>query len=241
MVAASKLRRAQERILGARPFAQHMLRVLNGLALRVDPSAHPLLAPPGSHRGRTLLFVVTADKGLCGSFNTNIVKAAGGFVTKDPDREVALGLVGRKGRDFFKPRGFDVRYEIVNLFAGLSFNDAQAVAEVAIEEYTAGEIDSVYLVYNEFKSVMQQRVVVERLLPIAQLVEDDTSVDAAADGESLVDYLYEPGPQKIFDDLLPHHVEVQVLSRPPGIGCGGARGPHDRHGRRDEELGRAHR
>ncbi len=217
MLAASKLRRAQDRALGARPFAQQMLRVLNGLAARVDPSVHPLLSAPAVRAGRALIFVVTADKGLCGSFNTNIIKMASGFVTQDPDREVAIGLVGRKGRDFFKARGFDVRYEIVNLFARLSFADAQAVAEAAIEEFTSGKIDSVYLVYNEFKSVLQQRVVVERLLPIARLTDKTGAADAADDGvdaagpsEPLIDYLYEPVAQQIFDDLIPHHVEVQV-------------------------------
>ena len=116
MVAASKLRRAQERILAARPFANEMLRVLNGLAARVDPTAHPLLAMPDEQRkaASTLLFVITADKGLCGSFNTNIIKGAGAFVTERAEREVALGLVGRKGRDFFRRRGFDVRCELIN-------------------------------------------------------------------------------------------------------------------------------
>ena len=217
MVAASKLRRAQDRALGARPFAQQMLRVLNGLAARVDPSVHPLLSAPAVRAGRALIFVVTADKGLCGSFNTNIIKMASGFVTQDPDREVAIGLVGRKGRDFFKARGFDVRYEIVNLFARLSFADAQAVAEAAIEEFTGGQIDSVYLGYNEFESILQQRVVVERLLPIARLTDKTDAADAADDGvdaagpsEPPIDYLYEPVAQQIFDDLIPHHVEVQV-------------------------------
>ena len=217
MVAASKLRRAQDRALGARPFAQQMLRVLNGLAARVDPSVHPLLSAPAVRAGRALIFVVTADKGLCGSFNTNIIKMASGFVTQDPDREVAIGLVGRKGRDFFKARGFDVRYEIVNLFARLSFADAQAVAEAAIEEFTGGQIDSVYLVYNEFESILQQRVVVECLLPIARLTDKTDAADAADDGvdaagpsEPPIDYLYEPVAQQIFDDLIPHHVEVQV-------------------------------
>ena len=216
MVAASKLRRAQERVLGARPFAPHMLRVLNGLAWRADPSAHSLLTEHGIRTGRTLLFVITADKGLCGSFNTNIIKTAGNFAVEDPGREVALGLVGRKGRDFFRRRGFDVRYENVNLFAKLSFNDAQAIAEVAINEYTSERVDAGYLVYNEFKSVLQQRVVVERLLPIGRLAIDDPAEwdklgePVAAAAESPVDYLYEPAPQQIFDELLPHHVEIQV-------------------------------
>ena len=119
MVAASKLRRAQERIQQARPFATQMLRVLNSLATRVDPALHPLLDERTTPKagGRVLLFVITADRGLCGSFNTNVIKSSGQFITENPGRQVALGLVGRRGRDYFARRGFEVRYEQVNLFA----------------------------------------------------------------------------------------------------------------------------
>jgi F-type H+-transporting ATPase subunit gamma len=203
MVSASKLRRAQERIVNARPFARKMLSVLNSLAARVDPAAHPLLASPAETAGRTLLIVITADKGLCGSFNTNVIKAASGFSKESAARQVALGLVGRKGRDFFRRRGFDVRYEDVGLFSALKLSHAQAVAARAIEEFTAGRVSSVYLVYNEFKSVMNQHVVVERLLPIAKLEEGPGS-------EPGIDYLYEPSPEAIIGELLPKHVESQI-------------------------------
>ena len=208
MVSASKLRRAQERIVNARPFAQKMLSVLNSLAARVDPSAHPLLAERDPGDGRTLLIVITADKGLAGSFNTNIVKAASQFATETPGRQVAMGLVGRKGRDFFRRRGFDVRYEDVGLFSALKLSHAQAVAARAIEEFTAGRVSSVYLVYNEFKSVMTQRVIVERLLPIAKL--EDTPATAPAGSGPGIDYLYEPSPEAIIGELLPKHVESQI-------------------------------
>ena len=124
MVAASRLRRAQERIQQARPFATQMLRVLNSLATRVDPGSHPLLDERLEKRagGKVLLFVITADRGLCGSFNTNAIKAAGNFITEDAGRQVALGLIGRRGRDFFARRGFEVRYEQVNLFQALQFD-----------------------------------------------------------------------------------------------------------------------
>ena len=218
MVAASKLRRAQDRVIGARPFASQMLRVLNSLASRVEPSAHPLLAMRDEARpgARTLLIVITADKGLCGSFNTNIIKGAGGFIARSVGREVALGLVGRKGRDFFRRRGFDVRYEQVGLFQQIRYADAQSIARAAIEAFTSGQADSVYLVYNEFKSVMQQRVVVERLLPIprfddaAHLQTEEKLTAARAVGPG-IDYLYEPLPEQIFRDLLPRHVEVQIF------------------------------
>src|SRR3954470_5122970 len=171
MVAASRLRRAQERIQAARPFAVEMLRVLNSLASRVDPAAHPLLDERRAQRagGKSLLFVITADRGLCGSFNTNAIKAASTFIVEDPAREVALGLVGRRGRDYFARRGFEVRYEQVNLFAALQFAHAKSIADAAVEAFTTGQADSVYLVYNEFRSVLSQRIVVERLLPIPRL------------------------------------------------------------------------
>jgi len=203
MVSASKLRRAQERVVNARPFARKMLSVLNSLAARVDPSAHPLLAAPAETTGRTLLIVITADKGLCGSFNSNVIKAANVFAGGSTARQVALGLVGRKGRDFFRRRGFDVRYEDVGLFSALKLSHAQAIAARAIEEFTAGRVSSVYLVYNEFKSVMTQHVIVERLLPIAKL-EDGPGAEPG------IDYLYEPSPEVIIGELLPKHVESQI-------------------------------
>jgi F-type H+-transporting ATPase subunit gamma len=208
MVSASKLRRSHERIVNARPYAQKMLSVLNSLAARVDPSAHPLLAERASD-ARTLLIVITADKGLAGSFNTNVVKAANLFANETPGRQVAMGLVGRKGRDFFRRRGFDVRYEDVGLFSALKLSHAQAIAARAIEEFTAGRVSSVYLVYNEFKSVMTQRVALERLLPIAKLEEAAGGANPAA-GPG-VDYLYEPSPEAIIGELLPKHVESQIF------------------------------
>jgi len=208
MVAASRLRRAQERILSARPFAQQMLRVLNRVASRVPSTVHPLLAEPGAEAapGRTLLVVITADRGLCGSFNTNIIKEAAKFITEHAGREVALALVGRKGRDYFRRHGFDVRYEDVGVFQNVRFSHAQAIARAAIEAFTSG-VASVTLVYNEFKSVLQQRVVVERLLPIPR---GDVLTEPAPDTPG-VEYLFEPSPAEIFTDLLPRHVEVQVF------------------------------
>ena len=203
MIAASRLKRAQDRVIAARPFAQRMLRVLNGLVSSVEQDMHPLLRVPAAD-GQPLLIVITGDRGLSGSFNSNVIKATGQFIVNEGrDRQIALGLIGRKGRDFFRRRGFDVRYESVGIFQRLSFNDAKEIANVAIDEFTSGRASSVYLVYNEFKSVMSQRIVVERLLPIPRL-------EGTEGGASSVDYLYEPEPQSIFRDLLPRHVQVQV-------------------------------
>src|SRR3954467_15089095 len=218
MVAASRLRRAQERIQSARPFATEMLRVLNSLASRVDPASHPLLDERRVPRaaGNSLLFVITADRGLCGSFNTNAIKAASTFIVEDAAREVALGLIGRRGRDFFARRGFEVRYEQVNLFQALQFAHAEQIARAAMEEFIEGRVDSVYLVYNEFKSVIQQRIVVERLLPIPRLELEPTTpqpgvyVGGAPVGVPQTDYLYEPAPAELFNTLIPRHVEVQA-------------------------------
>jgi len=209
MVAASKLRRAQERIQHARPYALQMLRVLHSLASRVDPAAHPLLDDRATPRanGRVLLIVITADRGLCGSFNTNVIKSAATYITDNADRQVALGLVGRRGRDYYARRGFEVMYEQVNLFARLSYEDAQAIATAAMEAFVGGEVDSVFLVYNEFKSVMQQRVVVEQLLPIKR-IGVDVQVDESG---AKIDYLYEPEPKELFAHLIPSHVEIQVF------------------------------
>ena len=204
MIAASRLKRAQDRIVAARPFAQRMLSVLNGLVSRVDQDLHPLLRIPEQSSGPTLLIVVSGDRGLSGSFNSNVIKAAGQFITTEGQgREVALGLIGRKGRDFFRRRGFDVRYEAAGIFQRLSFGHAADIANSAIEEFTSGRVASVYLVYNEFKSVMTQKLVVERLLPIPRL-------EPEAGAAPSVDYIFEPAPEQIFSDLLPRHVQVQV-------------------------------
>ena len=222
MVAASKLRRAQERIMNARPYAVQMQRVLGSVAARVDPSIHPLLTSREiGPESRTLLIVVTADKGLCGGFNTNVMKAGSAFLAASA-QPVTLGLVGRKGREFFVRRGFDVMFEQIGIFQKLQYADAQAIAKTAIDAFLSGQVDRVMLVFNEFKSVMTQRVVVDQLLPIVRAdVETAGSATSGSDPKSgsdpgsgdrraQIDYLYEPAPQEIFNQLLPRYVEVQV-------------------------------
>jgi F-type H+-transporting ATPase subunit gamma len=206
MVAASKLRRAQERVLATRPFAIQARRVLASIAARVDQTQHPLLAHrPGVKTGKTMLIVMTSDRGLCGSFNTNIIKAVGVFLRENSGREMTLGLVGKKGREALGRRGFPIRFDYTGLPKVISFAEAEAVAQPAIEDFTSGKVDSVHLIYNEFKSVMQQNLVTEQLLPMAT-VEVTRKEEAAG-----IDYLYEPSPQRIFDELLPRLVEAQIL------------------------------
>jgi len=212
MVAASKLRRAQDRVMGARPYAVQMQRVLRSVASRVDQSIHPLLTVrEEGPESRTLVIVVTADKGLCGSFNTNIIKAGAGYVL-DRAQSCTLGLVGRKGKEYFGRRGYDVMFEQVGIFQKLRFEDARDIAQIAMDAFLEGKVDRVMLIFNEFKSVMTQRVVIDQLLPIAHVDEAGAMAPAAPGGDprAQVDYLYEPEPQEIFNQLLPRYVEVQV-------------------------------
>ena len=214
MVAASKLRRAQERMSAARPYATQLQRVLGSVASRVDSSIHPLLvAREIGPDSRTLVIVVSGDKGLCGSFNTNLIKTASGFVL-DSAQKCALGLVGRKGRDYFGRRGFTVAFEEVGIFQKLSYADAQRIAQTAVDVFIKGEVDRVVLVYNEFKSVMSQRAVVQQLLPVASADVDSAAAASKAEATThlaQVDYLYEPSAQEIFNELLPRYVEIQVF------------------------------
>ena len=207
MVAASKLRRAQQRIISARPYAQQMQRVLASVASRVDPSIHPLLTSRERRPNSvTLVIIVTGDKGLCGSFNTNVIKGAGSYIAGSTE-PCSLGLVGRKGRDFFGRRGFSVLFEQIGIFQKLRFDDAQTIARTAIEAFTSEQVDRVVLVYNEFKSVMTQRMVVDQLLPIAR---GDVEAGEASQPTNQVDYLYEPSAEEIFNQLLPRYIEAQI-------------------------------
>lgn len=205
MVAASKLRRAQERVVATRPFANQARQVLASIASRVDPGVHPLLVRrPGSGTGATLVIAISADRGLCGSFNTNVIKAVGGVLRDNPGRPISLGLVGRKSRDFLGRRGVPVRFDYVNLPKVITYAEAEAIASPAVADFIDGKVDSVHLVYNEFKSVIAQKVVVEQLLPFVP------EPLAAGDAPS-AEYVFEPSPERILDVLLQRLVVAQVL------------------------------
>ena len=200
MVSAAKLRRAQDAMFAARPYARKMMEVLSSMAARAEETAHPLLEQREGER--ILLVLVTADKGLCGGFNANIIRTAVRFLQDKRADAIELELLGRKGRDFFRRRHYRVRSEQVGLFQALRYETGQKIAHGLIKAFTQREVDQVYLVYNEFKSVIQQRVIVERLLPIER--------KAIEPQEPALDYLYEPGPEKIYAEMLPKHVEIQV-------------------------------
>jgi F-type H+-transporting ATPase subunit gamma len=202
MVSAAKLRRATEAVFAARPYSRKMVDVLNSLASRADPTLHPLLWERGQER--QLLVVITSDKGLCGGFNSNILRQAVRVLEEQErqGRQPVVEVVGRKAREFFRRRKWALRAEHVGVFAPLNYNFAQGLARTLIQAFVGNEVDQIHLLYNEFKSVIQQRVVVEQLLPIPRL-----SLDAQ---DTAVDYLYQPDPERIFESLLPKHVEIQV-------------------------------
>ncbi|RPJ62349.1 MAG: ATP synthase F1 subunit gamma [Acidobacteria bacterium] len=201
-VAASKLRRAQDRIFAARPYANRMLAVLNSVATRVDPACHPLLAERDNQR--VMLVVVTSDKGLCGAFNANIIRAAVRYIESDAaNQRLTLALLGRKGVDWFAKRSWPIKHQYLNVSSGVSYSYAQEIARAIVDYYVKSELDSVQLVYNEFKSVIQQRLVIEPLLPIRRLEPKGREV--------FLDYIYEQPPALIFDRLLPKHVETQIF------------------------------
>ena len=213
LVAAAKLRRAQERVVAARPYANTMMRVLGRLAGRAGDYRHPLLDPRGDEHYVAVL--VTSDKGLCGGFNTNLNKAAQQFLREHVDKRVELVTVGRKGRDFFRRRPVDKLREYVNVTAGnVQHADAAEIARDLMEMYTAEDatIDKVFLIYTEFKSVLSQRVTVKQLLPIpTENFEAGAESAATTATPSGLDYIYEQPPAEIFGSLLPRYVETQVF------------------------------
>jgi F-type H+-transporting ATPase subunit gamma len=198
-VSAAKLRRAQERVVSARPYANQLRHVLGNLAGRVQNIEHPLLEVRPEKR--ILLLVVTADRGLCGGFNSNLTKAAQNFL-RQHEGEVRLFTAGRKGRDFFRRRSANIVSEYANFFSKLDVSNARDISAQLIELYSKGEIDAVYITYNEFKSAIQQRIVIEKLLPLASVDFNEKS--------SAVDYIFEQPPQEILNRLLPRYVEIEV-------------------------------
>jgi F-type H+-transporting ATPase subunit gamma len=262
MVSAAKLRRAQERALAARPYAQMLTNVLKSLVARADvydphtgEARHPLLVRRPEQTA--LLIVVSGEKGLAGAFNSNILKAAARFLATKKDKNIDVVALGRKARDYFRRRypqaaesgdtrkgTIQVAAEYVGLMNRAQFAGAREIAERVIDLYTTGKVDSVYIVYNEFKSVISQRLVVDDVLPIRaigeqahEMVEETTEeqlkqrleaarhagvgvrgldtaeVDKKAAGFAAapVDYIYEQAPERLFRDLLPRYVSVQLF------------------------------
>jgi len=202
LVSGARLRRAQDAILAARPYARKLQEVLSDLAARARPGLHALLAE-GAPSGAVDLVVVTGDKGLCGSFNSNAFKRSLAFARERGDGGLrGLHLIGRKGRDLFRRRNLPILSERVDQFRGLNHERASGIARQLCERFTSGATGAVYVVYNEFKSIAQQRVILERLLPVERA--------AFAARRQPPDCLYEPAAEELFARLLPLHVDFQV-------------------------------
>ncbi len=202
VVSAAKLRRAQDRVLAARPYAQIIRRMLGNVA-RAASELHasessPLLAVRPEKRIQ--LLVITADRGLAGAFNSNVIRTAQRFIEEHPGAEIQLELVGRKGRDFFRKRHKSVTGEYTTLFQKLvRYEDALDIARKVTERFRNAEIDSMYVVVNNFKSMMASRLVVTKILP----------VDFSEDREQ-IDYIYEQPPNQLLEGLLPRYIESQI-------------------------------
>ena len=205
MVAASKLRRAQHRILAFRPYGQELRRVLANLSGRVNQSVHPLF----QKRPIKIIqvTVVTSDRGLCGAFNMNVIRKALQLIQKceESAAKVIIGVVGRKGNDYFRRRHWPIRDANVNVFDRLTYEHALEVGLAAVEAFTEGVFDEGYIVYNEFKNVVQQQVVAEKVFPIEPLEEF-----GAAEAQSGGGYLYEPDQEELLAALLPKYAQGQV-------------------------------
>ena len=206
MVAAAKLKRAQDRVTASRPFSGKMSDVLGGLSAKVEGEfSHPLLDPRGDEK--YLIVLISADKGLAGAFNANVIKATQAFLKENPSKQASMIAVGRKGRDFFKRREIELRDEYIGLTGSGQVNHADAVeiANKLIATFTEDtSIDKVFVVFTEFKTVLSQKPVIQQLLPIPRTESDEAESGASAE------YIYEQPPAEIFGRLLPKQVEIQI-------------------------------
>jgi F-type H+-transporting ATPase subunit gamma len=204
MVSAAKLRRAQEAVTAARPYAAKMQQVLSSLALREEAEAHPLLM--AREKNRALVVLMTADRGLCGGFNANISKAAERFIRANEAgfADYELTIIGRKGRDVLKNRpGMKIGKVYEQITSSISYPTAALIGQEIIEAYVAGNYDAVFIVFNAFRSAISQDATVQQLLPVVPRPQDE--------GAPAIDYIYEPGRAEVLAQILPKHIEVQIF------------------------------
>jgi F-type H+-transporting ATPase subunit gamma len=209
MVAAAKLRRAQEGVIAARPYAKGLQHLMRHIAARVDVTGHPLFSREQS--GKVAVIVVTSDRGLCGGFNTNIIRSAGNFIDEKyaagkADGRLSVFCIGRKGAEFFQKNRYPVKEKYIGVANSMKFETVRDIADTVIAGYLAGEYDRVDVIYNEFKSIVQQRIAIEQYLPIPP--------EAAAPGALKhllpVNYIYEPSKEQILEELLPRHLRFKL-------------------------------
>ena len=203
MVSAAKLRRAQEKVLAARPYSS-VLREMMASILGNEPEDSPALAHPLLARrkeDRILVLLLSGDKGLCGAFNSNVICRSQQFLAERSSAEVEMELIGRKGRDFYRRRNVSIAGEWINIFNNVDFPACRKISRNIISRFTRREVDAVYLIFNEFKSVMRQTLIADRLLPVQV---------SASEGSGSFEYLYEQPAPEIFRTLLPRYVDVAV-------------------------------
>ena len=206
MVSTARLRRAKERAIAAGPYARAMTEVLRDVAGQAGEVSHPLL--DARDRETTLLVLITSDRGLCGAFNTNLIKAAQQFVADADNGPVRMVAIGRRGRDFFRRRPVEIVGDYINVVGGVvKYDDAADIARDVIDRFTAedSDIDRVFVLYTEFKSAISQTVVLKQLLPVRDITEADEQANATP-----TDYIYEQPPAEIFGRLLPRFIETQI-------------------------------
>jgi F-type H+-transporting ATPase subunit gamma len=221
-VAAAKLRRAQEGVFSARPYAAEILRVLRSAAARIETPAHPLLIRRAEER--ILAVILTGDRGLAGAFNANVIRRAREFLSEHPSRELKVMVIGRKGRDALRKRGVKFVNEYLNVSSNVEFGKAKEIAGRIADLYANEEVDAVYAIYNEFKNVMVQKLRAEKLLPIdpAVIAPEKTAgkpgehgivtVEAPTEtNAALVDYIYEQPIADLFAGLVPRYLESEVF------------------------------
>jgi len=205
-VAAARLRRAQEAALAARPYAKELARVLRSTMSRIAEPQHPLLVRRPEER--VLALVLTGERGLAGAFNTNLLRKANEFFLANKGKRISVIPVGKKGRDALRKAGFNLIAEYINVLARVEFSKVREIADLLTGLYAKGEIDSVYIIFSEFKTVMSANLVVEKLLPVdAERVQEEPEGGLAS---SQVDYIYEQPAEQLLDKLLPRYVESQV-------------------------------
>jgi len=203
LVAAAKLRRAQENMEKARPYASKLHDLISELALRADEDDHPLLTVREPRN--VMLLVVTSDRGLCGGFNTNILKALLKWRQEHEGQydNVLISVIGKKGRDYLKFRNIPIHKYYPGLDVNTAYDRAKSVTDGIIEDFLGENLDMIYLFYNEFKSAMSQNIVAEQLLPIVPLeLEEDQGAN--------IDFVYEPTKQELLETILPMYVEIEV-------------------------------
>jgi len=205
-VAAARLRRAQEAALAARPYAKELVRVLRSTISRITEPQHPLLARRPEER--VLALVLTGERGLAGAFNTNILRKANEFFRANKGRKLSVIPVGKKGRDALRKAGFNLIAEYINVLARVEFGAVREISNLVTDLYAKGEVDSVYILFSEFKTVMSASLTVEKLLPVDPAQVEQGSEGAAASAQ--VDYIYEQPEAQLLDRLLPRYVESQV-------------------------------